>query len=131
MSLRNTPPLAQPNQKKRCPDCLLTQSFSLSLFSFCCFPPHTITLPEMAATTTATSLFSSRLHFQNQNQGYGFPAKTPNSLQVNQIIDGRKMRNATVLSAASTDKAITTAQSVAPTACDRCVSVTSEKRKLC
>ncbi|XP_010420316.1 PREDICTED: acetolactate synthase small subunit 1, chloroplastic-like [Camelina sativa] len=71
------------------------------------------------ATATAASLYPSRVHFQNQSKVYGFPAKTPNSVRVTQIIDGRKMRNATVLSSASTDKAITTAQSLAPRACDR------------
>uniref|UniRef100_A0A1J3JAD8 Acetolactate synthase small subunit 1, chloroplastic n=1 Tax=Noccaea caerulescens TaxID=107243 RepID=A0A1J3JAD8_NOCCA len=68
------------------------------------------------ATATAASLYS---HFQKQSKGYGFPAKSPNSLQVAQIIDGKKMRNATLLSAASTDKAVTTGQPVSPTACDR------------
>lgn len=81
----------------------------------------------MAATATAASLYPSRVHFQNQNKGHGFPAKTPNSVQVTQITDGRKMRNATVFAAASTDKAVTAAQSVATTACDRCVSVRSDK----
>ncbi|VVB14717.1 unnamed protein product [Arabis nemorensis] len=74
----------------------------------------------MAATTTATatSLYQARVHFQNQNKGFGFPARIPNSLQVPQIVDGRKMRNATLLSAASTDKAVTTTQPVSPTSCD-------------
>ncbi|EOA19760.1 hypothetical protein CARUB_v10003921mg [Capsella rubella] len=73
----------------------------------------------MAATATAASLYASRVHFQNQNKAHGFPAKTPNSVQVTQIIDGRKTRNVTVLAAASTDKAVTAAQSVAPKASDR------------
>ncbi|KAG2238806.1 hypothetical protein Bca52824_091977 [Brassica carinata] len=68
-----------------------------------------------ATTTTAASLACA--HFLNQNKFYAFPAKT--SVQVSQIIDGRKTRSATLFSAASTDKAITTAQSVSPTACDR------------
>ncbi|XP_010492512.1 PREDICTED: acetolactate synthase small subunit 1, chloroplastic-like [Camelina sativa] len=72
-----------------------------------------------AATATAASLYPSHVHFQNQNKVYGFPPKSPNSVKVTQIIDGRKMRNATVLSSASTDKAITTAQSISPRACDR------------
>lgn len=70
----------------------------------------------MAATTTAAASLACA-HFLNQNKLYAFPAKT--SVQVSQIIDGRKMRSATLFSAASTDKAITTAQSVSSTACDR------------
>ncbi|KAF8097937.1 hypothetical protein N665_0279s0066 [Sinapis alba] len=69
------------------------------------------------AATTATAASLACAHFLSQNKVYGFPAKT--SVQVSQIIDGRKMRSATLFSAASTDKAITTAQSVSSTACDR------------
>ncbi|XP_010466593.1 PREDICTED: acetolactate synthase small subunit 1, chloroplastic-like [Camelina sativa] len=57
----------------------------------------------MAATVTAASLYPSRVHFQNQNKGCGFSEKTPNSVQVTQIIDGRRTRNATALSANSSN----------------------------
>ncbi|KAL1205815.1 Acetolactate synthase small subunit 2 [Cardamine amara subsp. amara] len=73
----------------------------------------------VSASAMAASLYPSRVHLQNQNKSCAFPAKTPNSVQVAQIIDGRKTRNVTVFAAASTDKAVITAQSVAPAACER------------
>lgn len=122
---------SQPTKKKKqCALLLNPNSLSLSLLlhhQLFSASHRTISKAMAATTTTAASLACA--HFLNQNKVYPFPSKT--SVQVSQIIDGRKMRSATLFSAASTDKTITTtAQSVSPTACDRFVFFTSSKRLL-
>lgn len=116
---------SQPTKKKKnSVPFYSTQSLSLSSYSSAVFRLSPNHLQAMAATTTTAASLACA-HFLNQNKFYAFPAKT--SVQVSQIIDGRKTRSATLFSAASTDKAITTAQSVSPTACDRCSSSQVEK----
>lgn len=126
LALTSPPPLvAHQKKKKQCVPFYSTQSLSLSSYSSAVFRLSPNHLQAMAATTTTAASLACA-HFLNQNKVYAFPAKT--SVQVSQIIDGRKTRSATLFSAASTDKAVTTAQSVSPTACDRCVRVFTSRK---